>query len=104
MNEHLLNYEDMVKSDSSDSEYNVSHVACSHLACNIRINHSYVIIEYEKEFFPGLVIYRNGKNYEVSTMATCTPQGLNWKWPEKDDKIWKSKKFSSKHKIRNKNS
>ena len=44
-----------------------------------------MIVDYGKQYFLGLV--KRGKKYEV-TMAMCGPQGLNWKWPEKEDKIW----------------
>lgn len=55
----------------------------------IKINHTHVIVEYEQEYFPGLVKQRKGQRLEVSTMNMCAGvNGLNWKWPEVEDKIW----------------
>lgn len=51
----------------------------------IKPNKSYVIVEYEGEFFPGIVKKKKNKKCEVSTM---TFDKNNWKWPEKEDVIW----------------
>lgn len=57
----------------------------------IKVNQSYVIVEYEEEYFPGMVKQRKCRptKLEVSTMNMCAgANGLNWKWPEVEDKIW----------------
>lgn len=44
---------------------------------------SYVIVIYEEEFFPGIILEKskNGAKVKVMTMAGTD----TWKWPEKDD-------------------
>ncbi|CAH0381926.1 unnamed protein product [Bemisia tabaci] len=46
---------------------------------------SYVIVCYEGEYFPGLVISKkdNGADVKVMTMS-----GSDWKWPAKEDKLF----------------
>lgn len=48
----------------------------------------YVIIQYEGEFFPGIVLKTKDSEYEVKTM---TMSGKYWKWPKKDDILWYTK-------------
>lgn len=47
---------------------------------------SYVIVTYEEEFFPGVVLekVKNGAKVKVMTMAGIE----TWKWPEKDDILY----------------
>lgn len=49
---------------------------------------------YEEEYFPGMVKQRKGRptKLEVSTMNMCAgANGLNWKWPEVEDKYGTSR-------------
>lgn len=57
--------------DSSEDESNS-------LNYKLRPNSTYVIVEYEGEYFPGLVKNKKYRKAEVSVM----PMSLkNWKWP-----------------------
>ena len=80
----LGNLEDLIKHSNSDSE---SQQSCLYFLDKISINKSYVVTEYENEFFPGLLTNKRGKKDEVITITMCGPQGLNWKWPQEEDKI-----------------
>lgn len=44
---------------------------------------SYVIVNYEGEFFPGIVEGINNEEYIINTMCMSGPS--HWKWPEKKD-------------------
>lgn len=44
---------------------------------------SYVIIVYEEEYFPGVVLEKKDNGANVKVMAMAGPD--TWKWPEKDD-------------------
>lgn len=51
---------------------------------------SYVIVRYQKKYFPGIVITIIQDEYEVQTM---TPFGSGlFKWPNPADQIWYKKK------------
>jgi ElaB/YqjD/DUF883 family membrane-anchored ribosome-binding protein len=43
---------------------------------------NYVIIRYEEEYFPGMVLEISSTEASVKVMGMSGP---NWKWPEKDD-------------------
>ncbi|KAK9878374.1 hypothetical protein WA026_021682 [Henosepilachna vigintioctopunctata] len=45
-------------------------------------NGDFVVVEYEGEYFPGIVIEKVDDNLKVKTM---TMSGNFWKWPDKDD-------------------
>ncbi|KAK9874449.1 hypothetical protein WA026_002788, partial [Henosepilachna vigintioctopunctata] len=45
-------------------------------------NGDFVVVEYEGEYFPGIVIKKVDDNLKVKTM---TMSGNFWKWPDKDD-------------------
>lgn len=49
---------------------------------NISTN-SYVIVEYEEEYFPGVVLEKRDDGANVKVMMIAGPN--TWKWPEKDD-------------------
>lgn len=42
------------------------------------------------EYFPGIVKGIKNEKFEVplSTLTMCGTQGLVWKWPDPQDKIW----------------
>lgn len=42
----------------------------------------FVVVQYEGEYFPGIVMENLNDNIKVKTM---TMSGSYWKWPEKDD-------------------
>lgn len=88
--ESINNFEDLIKytlSQKSDSESEAENNTNAFLD-KVKVNKTFVIVEYEKEFFPGIVTQRKGKKFEVSTLSMCNVQGLNWKWPVPEDKIW----------------
>lgn len=43
----------------------------------------FVIVEYEGQYFPGVIIKTRKFEYEVRAMHKIGPQ--NWKWPEQVD-------------------
>lgn len=47
---------------------------------------SYVIVNYEGEYFPGQIKNIDGHNAEVSTMVLSS--ATTFKWPEKKDILW----------------
>ncbi|RVE51307.1 hypothetical protein evm_004111 [Chilo suppressalis] len=49
----------------------------------------YVIIQYEGDFFPGVIKIFDKNKFEISTMAFSV--GNMFKWSEKEDKIWYQK-------------
>ena len=53
-------------------------------------NVSYVIVDYEGTFFPGIVQEIKNKNLKVSCMVPIPSKMLKslWKWPEKPDNCW----------------
>lgn len=53
----------------------------------------YVVVKYEGEFFPGMILNLKSTEVEVKTM---TMSGLNWKWPERDDVLWYPKSDTRK--------
>lgn len=90
--ESINNCEDLIKyrptlSQKSDSESEAENNTNAFLD-KVKVNKTFVIVEYEKEFFPGIVTQRKGNKFEVSTLSMCNVQGLNWKWPVPEDKIW----------------
>lgn len=84
----FIKYTESQKSDSDcegESNRNLNFT-------KIKTNQTYVIVEYEMEYFPGIVKgIKNGK-FEVSTLTMCGTQGLQWKWPDPEDKIWYNEK------------
>uniref|UniRef100_A0A8D8TA83 Uncharacterized protein n=1 Tax=Cacopsylla melanoneura TaxID=428564 RepID=A0A8D8TA83_9HEMI len=55
------------------------------LYCKIRPNKTFVIVEYEQEYFPGIVKNKKNTKVEVSNMVMSL---TNWKWPDKEDRLW----------------
>ncbi|RVE44202.1 hypothetical protein evm_011157 [Chilo suppressalis] len=49
----------------------------------------YVIIQYEGDFFPGVIKNFDINKFEITTMAFLV--GNTFKWSEKEDKIWYQK-------------
>lgn len=60
----------------------------SDLETNEEINEDsgYVIVKYEKSYFPGQIQQRKKNECLVKTMEPCGMR--SWKWPEKDDVLW----------------
>lgn len=56
------------------------------IICDYNVG-DYVIIEYEGEYFPGVVkkVKKKMRMYEVSATAMY---GVGWKWPEIKDVLW----------------
>lgn len=77
--------------DSSDSENSGNNSSEEntderlHMKDTWNIN-DYVIVEYEGEFYPGVVKAKILDQIEVSSMSMSGPNA--WKWPEKEDRIW----------------
>ena len=46
----------------------------------------YVIVNYEGEFFPGVVVKCRSEEAQVSVMAMASISG--WKWPKPKDILW----------------
>lgn len=38
------------------------------------------------DYFPGVVICKKARNFEIRVMHKSGPQ--TWKWPDKVDQIW----------------
>lgn len=45
----------------------------------------FVIVQYEGEYFPGVV---NDTNLTSALVSVMTMSGSGWKWPNEDDEIW----------------
>lgn len=75
------NEESDVDAPASEEEENSS----DEMALGNFSENSYVIVCYEGEYFPGLVISKkdNGADVKVMTMS-----GSDWKWPAKEDKLF----------------
>lgn len=50
---------------------------------------SYVIVRYQKKYFPGIVTNIEDDEYEVKAMAPLSPN--LFKWPVPEDQIWYNK-------------
>ncbi|KAI4461470.1 hypothetical protein MML48_5g00018361 [Holotrichia oblita] len=46
---------------------------------------TYVIVRYERNYYPGIVLKTDEEGMEVKTMKKA---GLDWRWPEKDDILY----------------
>lgn len=51
---------------------------------------SYVIVKYQKKYFPGIVVNIEENEYEVKTMTPLIGSDL-FKWPNPKDQIWYKK-------------
>jgi hypothetical protein len=47
---------------------------------------SYVIVDFEGEYFPGIVIKKEKDGAEVKVMCMAGPE--DWRWPDKDDIVF----------------
>lgn len=79
----------MPESDTSNTENSVSELVESvsdgigGLSLSIS---DYVIVYYENNYFPGVIVAEKNSSYQVSAMVKSGP--ACWKWPEKDDLFW----------------
>lgn len=74
----FIKYTESQKSDSDcggESNRNLNFT-------KIKTNQIYAIVEYEMEYFPG-----NDCIILVTWLTMCGTQGLQWKWPDLEDKI-----------------
>jgi len=58
----------------------------NYILCDYKVG-DYVIIEYEKEYFPGIIrkVKKKIQMYEISAMVMVEAE---WKWPEIKDVLW----------------
>ena len=67
---------------SSDESSNLCRANSGSI--KIKIN-DYVIVQYEEEFFPGLVLNTKGS---AALFKVLLMSGSGWKWPRVEDKLW----------------
>ncbi|KAG5892712.1 hypothetical protein JTB14_002837 [Gonioctena quinquepunctata] len=50
---------------------------------------SYVVVCYDNQYYPGIIVELDGDDVRVKAMVRSGPTG--WKWPTPDDVIWYSR-------------
>ncbi|KAF5296365.1 hypothetical protein FQR65_LT10257 [Abscondita terminalis] len=79
------NIQDSIESDSekSDRDYDEMQDDKTHNQENqaqYEVNY-FIIVRYDKKYFPGKIIHEEDEEYEVSTMVQ-SEKGKVWKWPK----------------------
>jgi hypothetical protein len=78
--------------DSYDEDYEIQddQIQTQQNQLEYEVN-DFVIVRYDKKYFPGKIIQEEDEEYEVTTMVQ-SEKGKVWKWPELPDTVWYKRK------------
>ncbi|KAG5876150.1 hypothetical protein JTB14_027545 [Gonioctena quinquepunctata] len=88
---YLSDEEENSNSENENEDFvNINHIV--EICQNDIKENSYVVVCYDNQYYPGIIVELDGDGVRVKTMVRSGPTG--WKWPTPDDVIWYSRSDS----------
>ncbi|KAG5871571.1 hypothetical protein JTB14_000699 [Gonioctena quinquepunctata] len=72
--------------NENEDSVNINHTGIVEISQNDIKENSFVVVRYDNQYYPGIIVELDGDVVRVKTMVRSGPTG--WKWPTPDDVIW----------------